>query len=256
MQLPGGINTSGGIDKGYSFKPLTGFDEMYLWDVSSTQDNRLDVTCGILNTFVELSTDADNLCVADSLYLLSRLAIKLDAGFFWLSAVCGSCSTQFDVPVDLSCLPVKTAEASYPSVEKNFGKTAYGFRVPRLADLKSLDNSLSSEDATKHLIESCQIEGPAREFTKKERAEISEALETVSPEIPISLQSACPECAEVNDIPFDTAAHLISFFKNPLEDVHEIASAYHWTEAEILALSRSRREAYLSLIERDAGVVS
>jgi len=203
VQLPGGIRTSEGINKDYSFKPLTGFDEMYLWDVSSTNEDRLDVTCGILNTFVELSSDAENLCVADSLYLLSRLAIELDAGFFWLSVVCGSCSAQFDVPVDMSGLPIKTAQKNYP-----------------------------------------------------ECAEISEAIENVSPEIPLSLQSACPDCAEINDIPFDIAAHLISFFKNPFEDVHEIASAYHWTEAQILALSRPRREAYLSLIERDAGVSS
>ena len=256
MQLPGGIRTSEGINKDYSFKPLTGFDEMYLWDVSSTKEDRLDVTCGILNTFVELSSDAENLCVADSLYLLSRLAIELDAGFFWLSVVCGSCSAQFDVPVDMSGLPIKTAQKNYPSVERSFGNTSYVFRVPRLADLKTLDDSLSTEQATKNLIKSCQTEGPIREFTKKECAEISEAIENVSPEIPLSLQSACPDCAEINDIPFDIAAHLISFFKNPFEDVHEIASAYHWTEAQILALSRPRREAYLSLIERDAGVSS
>ncbi|MGF1648485.1 MAG: hypothetical protein ACFCVF_16425 [Kineosporiaceae bacterium] len=36
-----------------------------------------------------------------------------------------------------------------------------------------------------------------------------------------------------------------------LRDVHRIARAYHWAEAEILGLPLARRGAYLMLLEED-----
>lgn len=256
MQLPGGIRTSADNDRHFSFKPMTGADEMYLWEVSSSATDRLQAIRKILNRCVEISTDADALCLVDSTYLLARLAQKLGAGIFWLSAECGSCSTPFDVSVDLNKLPVKKAKPSYPFVEQTFGKADYKFRIPRLADLDQLDTSSELEDAVNALIKQCQIEGSIRDFSKKEVNKISQAFEDVAPEIPASLQSGCPECETVNDIPFDIAEHLFSVLTNPLEDVHEIASIYHWTEAEILKLPKARRHAYLSLISQARGLES
>lgn len=37
-----------------------------------------------------------------------------------------------------------------------------------------------------------------------------------------------------------------------LNEIHRLATAYHWAEAEILRLSAGRRLAYLLRIERDA----
>jgi hypothetical protein len=37
-----------------------------------------------------------------------------------------------------------------------------------------------------------------------------------------------------------------------LEDVHRIASAYHWGEREILALTVARRDRYLLLLADEA----
>lgn len=36
-----------------------------------------------------------------------------------------------------------------------------------------------------------------------------------------------------------------------LEDIHHIATRYHWSETEILRLALPRRAAYLRLIEAD-----
>jgi hypothetical protein len=42
-----------------------------------------------------------------------------------------------------------------------------------------------------------------------------------------------------------------------LREVHELARAYHWSEADILRLDRRRRRRYLALLEsdRDAALV-
>jgi len=38
-------------------------------------------------------------------------------------------------------------------------------------------------------------------------------------------------------------------------DVHMLASAYHWSEPQILMLSRARRKRYLSMVDRQCGMV-
>ena len=39
-------------------------------------------------------------------------------------------------------------------------------------------------------------------------------------------------------------------------DIHILASVYHWSEREILAMPRERRRLYLSLVDRSRGMVS
>lgn len=39
---------------------------------------------------------------------------------------------------------------------------------------------------------------------------------------------------------------------NLVAEIHTLASRYHWTERDILALRLNRRRAYLALIEQEA----
>jgi len=39
--------------------------------------------------------------------------------------------------------------------------------------------------------------------------------------------------------------------RSVLRDVHLLASVYHWTEPDILALTRDRRADYLAMIEEE-----
>ena len=50
---------------------------------------------------------------------------------------------------------------------------------------------------------------------------------------------------------FDLSALLWSCLRVTLQEVDEIATAYHWSEEDILTLSRKRRREYLDLIDRD-----
>ena len=68
------------------------------------------------------------------------------------------------------------------------------------------------------------------------------------------LALACPECGhrwtETFDIVSFLWAELDSCAHRLVGDVHSLASAYGWRESDVLALSPSRRQAYLELVPR------
>jgi hypothetical protein len=67
----------------------------------------------------------------------------------------------------------------------------------------------------------------------------------------------CPRCAESWDVVLDPADYfyreLAASSRRLLLQIHALAGAYGWTEAEILALGASRRAAYVKLIDEQRG---
>ncbi|MFD0428254.1 hypothetical protein ACFQ60_09340 [Streptomyces zhihengii] len=67
----------------------------------------------------------------------------------------------------------------------------------------------------------------------------------------VTLSIACPECGEATPAELDITSYLWTeldtWARDLLLDVHLLASAYGWSEPEILALSPTRRRYYLEL---------
>jgi hypothetical protein len=84
-------------------------------------------------------------------------------------------------------------------------------------------------------------------------ARVSEYLSIVDPQSDVQIAAECPDCAHAWHAPFDVASYLWSevhaWACRLLRDIHAIASAYGWLEREIVALSPTRRQAYLDLIQ-------
>ncbi len=66
------------------------------------------------------------------------------------------------------------------------------------------------------------------------------------------LEFGCPCCGHAWSVPFDIGTYLWAELQVRsqalLDEVHLLASAYHWSEADILALSPRRRRAYLDRV--------
>ena len=60
---------------------------------------------------------------------------------------------------------------------------------------------------------------------------------------------ACADCGHAWDAPVDIArvlaAEIGSAAAGLIDEIHDLALAYHWSEATILALPAERRRAYL-----------
>ncbi len=87
-------------------------------------------------------------------------------------------------------------------------------------------------------------------------AEVAEAvaqrMAEADPQADPQLAMHCPSCGHAWSAGLDIAAYLWAevdaWARRTLREVHALASAYGWSEGEILALSAARRQAYLDLI--------
>jgi hypothetical protein len=78
------------------------------------------------------------------------------------------------------------------------------------------------------------------------------ALEAADPLTALSTDTLCPFCGELLCVEIDLELLLIEGLRSQqrqlLEQLHRLASRYHWSEADIIALPNWRRQRYLSRI--------
>jgi hypothetical protein len=76
------------------------------------------------------------------------------------------------------------------------------------------------------------------------------ALEADDPLADATLEAACPACGDLVSVPLTVELHLIDELARTasllMDEVHFLASAYHWSESDILGLPRQRRQHYLA----------
>jgi hypothetical protein len=78
---------------------------------------------------------------------------------------------------------------------------------------------------------------------------VAAALAAIDPASDLYVPLACFECDMAWDAPVDMARILATAIEAAadalMDDIHDIALAYHWSEDAILALTPARRRAYL-----------
>jgi|SRR5450755_356711 hypothetical protein len=132
-------------------------------------------------------------------------------------------------------------------------------RLPNSADLLAIAGCHDVAAARALLLERC-IEHAAHQETEIAVSELpdsvivalGEAVIERDPQAEIRLELACPSCDHSWFAVFDILVFLwqeiTAHAKHLLRDVHLLALAYGWTEAEILALSAVRRRLYLEMV--------
>jgi len=92
-------------------------------------------------------------------------------------------------------------------------------------------------------------------LTPAQLAAMEAALEDADPFTALELETQCPCCQAGVQHPLDLEACLLQRLQGVLtgllRDIHRLAMAYHWSEAEILALPAQRRDFYLACVGRE-----
>lgn len=129
------------------------------------------------------------------------------------------------------------------------------------ATLGHYDNGAQQDAAIARLLAPVQETQTRREaLSADDRLAIVQAIEAAFPE-PIELRVCCVACTATFTTPFEPVAFVIGELRahstTLLDDVHALATTYHWSESEVLRLPLGRRLAYLSRIDadRDRGLV-
>jgi hypothetical protein len=181
---------------------------------------------------------------------------------------CPKCSERLELIFDVADIRAGSeAENSPPGATYllQFDGYEVRFRPPNSADLEAIVKCQTADAARARLLERCALEikrGAAKSKTKRSANQlppkVADALvkkmAQVDPQANVQLSLTCPACRHAWAAAFDVASFLWSEISNwaqrILREVHVIASAYGWREADILEMSAARREFYLEMIGR------
>ena len=171
---------------------------------------------------------------------------------------CPACQTEVELTVALGELqpPVREGPVAPLTVQAN-GYTLL-CRIPCNEDLRALARR-GAEVTLRDLIERCVLEasspeGPPvalRELPEATVEAIVEALADTDPGAHTALRVRCPcggEWVAELDIRDVVWSDLTEWVGRTLTEVHQLAQAYGWSEAEILAMSGWRRRWYLEAV--------
>ncbi|HEX9775220.1 MAG TPA: hypothetical protein VGB83_06540 [Actinomycetota bacterium] len=169
-------------------------------------------------------------------------------------ASCPACGEALELSLDASALLA-------PSVPADVVVERRGFRVRfRLPSTEDVVTVAPSEGAREALIRRCVVE--ARREGEAIDAEalppdlldaIDERMGSADPSN-VVLDLSCAACGHAWRAPFDAGAllwrELDALARRLALDVHTLASAYGWSEADILLMSPARRRLYAEAVAR------
>jgi hypothetical protein len=258
FELPGGLVTGDGRSLYEAeLRPITGREEEWLAEhaeaPSAVAVTRVLSSClarvGDMHVTPEL---ARSLLAGDRDYLMLQLRRLTLGERVQAVLACPSCGGNVDVEFRVADVPVETRrqEAAAHAFMLQDGRRVR-FRLPTGADQEAV-LGLEIGEAAEALFARCLIHDGGTPATDAERAAIIEAMDRVAPQVDLELEVRCLECSYEFLSPFDTTSFFFQEMRlkrgQLMREVHWLAFYYHWSEGEILGLSRLRRRVYLDLL--------
>jgi hypothetical protein len=180
------------------------------------------------------------------------------------TASCRHCSEQVEVTLGVRSLlalgPPDGTDGATPSLHSlEHEGHVVSFRLPTGADLEAASAAGGVEGARRILVERCvsaagRVGGPSlrpSELPAGVLEEMGRRMEALDPLASLSFTLACPACRREWRLVLDVVgfiwAELGSWSRRLMRDVHTLASAYGWSEADILSMGPTRRRLYIQM---------
>jgi hypothetical protein len=277
--LPGGYwDERGELHRTVALRPLTGHDEEML-TAAADGPTRAALVTTLLSRCLTRLGDLDavpdevarRLLVGDRDYLLLRLRqltfgdqVHADLHCPW-----PGCGRQVSIVFAVSDIPVHEPPHRAPRHRVALSEAAapggrvLDVRLPDGSDQEALASWAARAEGTalsallRRCVLSSNLPGDdcVGELSPRARAEVEAELERLSPSVERTLETVCAECGRTFSVPVDVTR----FFFGPLRtdaallyrEVHHLALRYHWSEPEILGMSRAKRQVYLDLLAEE-----
>lgn len=175
-------------------------------------------------------------------------------------AHCPQCGEDLEFTIETAQIrlfdPSQSPDSEYSFAIEGF---AGKFRLPNSFDLAAIIGDRNLETAKSSLLKRCLlqanhngIEISHQEIPPQVVIQLAAQMAEIDPQAEILIDLSCPACRHEWQILFD----IVSFFwtelsaqaKRLLLEVHQLACHYSWREADILAMSATRRNLYLEMI--------
>jgi hypothetical protein len=189
---------------------------------------------------------------------LLQLYERLFGARLTVVAACAACGEQLESSFLVADLRVGPNPAVDPIHALRTDGYDVSFRLPASADLVALADD-SEADARSVLLARCLIEArdaegqcvAAESLPRHVAAAVAAQMSAADPQADVQLDLTCPACEHRWQAAFDIARFLWNeihaWTRRTLRDVHVLARAYGWREADVLALSPTRRQIYVEL---------
>jgi hypothetical protein len=173
-------------------------------------------------------------------------------------ATCPKCGERLELTFSMQDLLTKVDETSMNSEQQRLTAGAYevNYRVPTSADLLAVANNPG--EARKLLLERCveaRNDGVAIEASALPDEVVKlvgQKLADADPQADVQILLDCPACSHRWPTVFDILTYLWGeiedWAQRLLHEVHSLASAYGWSERDILSMSATRRRLYLEMV--------
>jgi hypothetical protein len=171
---------------------------------------------------------------------------------------CPRCGVSVELSLDVSDIRNLPAPESAQPLRLSLGPHGVDYRLPNTHDLIALGANTDPDAGWQRLLARCVIDcyhdGKRTAFEDLPGHVVQavvNAMGKADSQTDVRVELDCPACAHRWQSPFD----IVSFFwreinswaRRTLREVHLLASAYGWREADILAMSPLRRQLYLEM---------
>jgi hypothetical protein len=174
---------------------------------------------------------------------------------------CPGCGQRLELTMQVADL-LESATALQPAdgIALSVEDYEVRFRLPATRDLAAIAGEADVDAARQSLLRRCLLDvqraggEPVSPDLLPESvvAAVASHMAEIDPQANVELVVACPSCQEKWEAAFDIASYfwteVDAWAQRTLHEVHELATAYGWCEADIVALSPLRRKRYLELI--------
>ncbi len=240
---------------------LTASDILWVWEWGR-QRHAVDRALLLLSAAVPIpaAEHLDALTVGQRDRQLLTLRIATFGEAIDASADCSHCGATLEFAVRAADLlvPDQPDDAGEP-VETDIHGVHVIVRPPDSRDLAEVAAAPNIEAAQQHLFRRCvkALADDGRELgpddiPESARIAAIDLIASRDPQADITFDLRCGSCGQAGQVAFDIA----SFFwtevageaRRLLYDVHRLASAYGWSEKDILSLSPARRRMYIEVV--------
>jgi hypothetical protein len=164
---------------------------------------------------------------------------------------CPQCDEKLEFSMDGRSLlgPLESSPAG------TLTSRGHSFRLPSSRDLARAADESDPSQAAVRVIEACCLDAdPVQNWSEEDIEQIGEEMALADTMAETRLTLFCAKCSAQWEESLDIVAFVWSeveaVAKRLLREVHTLASAYGWSEPEILALSDVRRFCYLGMVRQ------
>jgi hypothetical protein len=192
---------------------------------------------------------------------LLALRERLFGSHFTAFAQCQQCQQQLEFTFAAADIRVDAAalETMRQTLHIEIENYEVHFHLPNSEDLVSIMGCHSIASAREILISRCILrvachgdEVAIETLPEAVIAAVGSHMLERDPQAEVNIDLSCPVCGSRWSVVFDIVLFLwveiLTYAKRLLHEVHTLASAYGWHEADILAMSSVRRQFYLEMV--------